>query len=331
MPQGWLEGKSAIVTGSGRGIGRGIAMLMAQEGAKVVVVDPGVNLDGSGGEAGPAQAVVDEIKAAGGEAVACLEAVGTMDAGERIVQTALDNYGRVDILVNVAGILRDRMVFNMTPEEWYAVIDTHLKGHFCTIKPASILMRQQRYGRIINISSSSGLTGNPGQANYGAAKSGIAGLTRVVARDLGRYGVTCNAISPGAATRMTQSVPDAARELRSRAGMPAAGGPGSAAAAAQRSGAPGANLAQPEAIAPAVCWLASDLAWNVNGQVFAVAGGTVSLLNHPLGAKGIYKQGMWTLDELDEIVPAQVMAGSTNPAPPNAELEIPGRVITSNT
>src|SRR3954454_12500429 len=146
MPESWLEGKSAVITGSGRGIGRGIAMLMAKEGARVVVVDPGVNLDGSGGEAGPAQEVVDEIKAAGGEAVASLEYIGTMEAGERIINTALESFGRVDIVVNVAGILRDRMIFNMTPEEWHAVINTHLKGHFSLIKPASILMRQQRWG-----------------------------------------------------------------------------------------------------------------------------------------------------------------------------------------
>ena len=327
MPQGWLEGRTAVVTGSGRGIGRGIALLMGQEGANVVVVDPGVNMDGTGSDAGPAQQVVDEIKSAGGNAVASLEAVGTVEAGERINQTALDTYGRIDILVNVAGILRDRMIFNMSPEEWDAVITTHLKGHYTTIKPASILMRQQRYGRIINFSSSSGLTGNAGQANYGAAKSGIAGLTRVIARDLGRYGVTCNAISPGAATRMTQSVPDTARELRARAGI-ASGGMGSAAVAAQRAGAP-AGLAEPEAIAPMVCYLASDIAWNVNGQVFAVAGGTVSVLHHPLAYKGIYKPGMWTLDELDEIVPRAILAGTTNPAPPNADLDIPGRA-TSN-
>jgi NAD(P)-dependent dehydrogenase (short-subunit alcohol dehydrogenase family) len=324
MPEGWLEGKTAVVTGAGRGIGRGIAMLMAAEGAKVVVVDPGVNMDGSGGEAGPAQEVVDEIKKAGGEAVASLEAVGTMDAGERIIQTCLDSFGRLDIVVNVAGILRDRMIFNMSPEEWDAVVTTHLKGHFSTIKPASILMRQQRYGRIINFTSVSGLAGNAGQANYAAAKAGIAGMTRVVARDLGRYGVTCNAISPGASTRMTQSVPDTARQLRARAGIQSSG-TGSAMVAAERAGQAPPNLNAPEAIAPMVAYLASDLAWNINGQIFHVQGGNVSVMHHPLAWKGIYKPGMWSLDELDEIVPRAIMTGTSNPAPPNPDVDVPGR------
>jgi NAD(P)-dependent dehydrogenase (short-subunit alcohol dehydrogenase family) len=328
MPDGWLEGKTAIVTGSGRGIGRGIAMMMAKEGANVVVVDPGANLDGSGNDAGPAEQVVAEIRAAGGKAVPCLESVATLEGGERIIKTALDNYNRVDIVVNVAGILRDRMIFNMSPEEWRAVIDVHLKGHFNTIKPASVLMRQQRWGRIINFSSSSGLTGNAGQANYGAAKAGIAGLTRVIARDLGRYGVTCNAIAPSAATRMTQSVPDSARELRARAGIQSAGG--GALAGGTREGAaqtPATSMRDPEMIAPMVCFLATDFAWNVNGQVFAVAGGSVSVLNHPLAYKTIMKQGMWSMDELDDMVPRALMTGTNNPAPPAPDLEIPGRPV----
>ncbi|MGH2602327.1 MAG: SDR family NAD(P)-dependent oxidoreductase, partial [Dehalococcoidia bacterium] len=185
-----LEGKVAIVTGGGRGIGRGVALLLAEEGAKVVVNDYGVAVDGSQPSSGPSQEVADEIKAKGGQAVANFDTVATVEGGENIVKTALDSFGRLDILINVAGILRDRMVFNMTEEEWDAVIAVHLKGHFCTTKPASILFRQQRSGRIVNFSSTSGLVGNPGQANYGAAKAAIAGFSRVVARDLGRYGVT---------------------------------------------------------------------------------------------------------------------------------------------
>jgi NAD(P)-dependent dehydrogenase (short-subunit alcohol dehydrogenase family) len=336
MPGGWLEGKTAIVTGSGRGIGRGIAIDMAAQGANVVVVDPGVNMDGSGGESGPAQEVVNEIKDKGGKAVACLEYVGTMDAGERIVQTALDNFGKLDIVVNVAGILRDRMIFNMSYEEWDAVVKTHLKGHFSLIKPASILMRQQRSGRIINFTSITGLVGSAGQANYGAAKGGISGLTRVVARDLGRYGVTTNCIAPAAATRMTATIanrPPAARGPGGPGGAPGAGGPPPGAPAsgpppgAPAGGPPGADdpMRAADMIAPMVCFLASDFAWNVNGQIFAVQGGTVSLIHHPLPEKTIFKPGLWTLDELDKAVPEMLLRGTTNPQPPADDVDVPGR------
>ncbi len=317
MAQGWLEGKVAVITGSGRGIGRGIALQMAAEGARVVVNDPGVSLDGSGTDNGPAAEVVAEIEKAGGTAVANFDSVATLVGGENMIKQALDTWGKLDIVVNVAGILRDRMIFNMSPEEWQAVLDVHLKGHFNTIKPASILMRQQRGGRIINFTSTTGLVGNAGQANYGAAKAGISGLTRVVAKDLGRYGVTCNAIAPGAATRMTQSVSDQARELRSRAGIQA-GGSATLPGVAQMS-------RDPEMVAPMAVFLASDFAWNINGQIFNVAGGTVSLANHPLPLRGIYKPGLWTLDELDEMVPTRLMAGIPNPAPPPADLDVPGR------
>ncbi len=307
-----LEGKVAVITGSGRGIGRGMALFFAQEGAKVVVVDPGVSVDGSGHDNGPADQVVAEIKAAGGEAAPCYESVTTVAGGEKIIQTALHAFGRLDVLVNNAGILRDRMIFNMSEEEWDAVIAVHLKGHYCCTKPASIIFRQQRHGRIINFTSVSGLIGIAGQANYGAAKSGIAGFTRVVARDLGRYGVTCNAISPGAATRMTATVPDAARERGAQAGIPR---PPPQTAAARDA----------ELIAPMAAYLASDDAWNINGYIFGVAGGSVSVLHHPNAFRTIWKPGMWTVDELIEQVPAQLMAGIANPAPPPPDLEIPGR------
>mgnify|MGYP001424697329 FL=1 len=170
-----LDGKVVAMTGAGRGIGRECALLAAREGARVVVNDPGVNPDGSGTDAGPAQQVVDEIKKMGGEAVANLADVSTMEGGESVIRTALDTYGKLDGLINLAAILRDRMIFNLTEEEWDDVIRVDLKGHFTTIKPASVLMRQQRYGRIVNYSSVSGLQGNSGQANYGAAKAGVAG------------------------------------------------------------------------------------------------------------------------------------------------------------
>ena len=202
-----LEGKVIAMTGAGRGIGRECALLAASEGARIIVNDPGVNPDGSGTDNGPAAQVVEEIKKMGGEAVANFADVSTMEGGESVIRSALDSYGRLDGLINLAAILRDRMVFNLTEQEWDDVIRVDLKGHFTTIKPAAVLMRQQRYGRIVNYSSVSGLQGNSGQANYGAAKAGVAGLTRVAARDLGRYGVTVNCIAPGAATRLTATVP----------------------------------------------------------------------------------------------------------------------------
>ena len=296
-----VKDKVAIITGSGRGIGRGVALLMAEEGAKVVVVDPGVNVDGTGSDMSVAEQVVAEIRERGGEAAACTESVANMSGGEKIVQTALDNFGKLDIVVTVAGILRDRMVFNMSEQEWDDVIAVHLKGTFSVVKHASVLFRQQRSGRIITFSSTSGLYGNSGQANYGAAKDGIAGFTRVVARDMGRYGVTANAISPSAATRMTTSVPDEARELRAARGI------STGASTTLRGG--------PDDIAPMVVWLASDEAAHVNGHVFHVTEGLINLLNEPQPVKTIQKQGKWTVEELARVFPTTIGLELHNPAP----------------
>src|SRR5215813_8723332 len=201
-----LDGKVAVVTGAGRGIGREEALLLAKNCAKVVVNDLGGHFDGTGADTRPAQLVVEEIKAAGGEAVANYENVADFKAAKRIVQCALDSFGKLNILVNNAGILRDRMIFNMTEEEWDAVLNVHLKGTFNCSRFASVHMRERKHGRIINISSAAAL-GSPGQPNYAAAKAGILGLTFSCANALGKYGVTCNAIMPQASTRMTDLVP----------------------------------------------------------------------------------------------------------------------------
>ena len=210
---GMLDNRVAIVTGAGRGIGAEVSKLFAAQGAKVIVNDLGGSVDGSGAAAAPADEVVAYIKDTGGEAQANYSSVADYDAAEGIIQQAIDEYGRLDILVNVAGILRDRMVFNMTEEEWDAVVDVHMKGTFNTTKYASIYWRTEREGhyRLINFTSGSGLFGAPGQPNYAAAKLGIVGFTYSCANALGRYGVTSNAIGPGAATRMTDTVPDERR------------------------------------------------------------------------------------------------------------------------
>ena len=302
-----LKDKVAIVTGAGRGIGQGIAMLMAEEGAKVVVVDPGVNVDGSGSDQSIAEQVVSEIRETGGTAVACAESVTSMSGGERIVQTAVDSFGRLDIVVTCAGILRDRMIFNMTEEEWDDVIAVHLKGTFTVVKHACILFRQQRSGRIITFSSESGLVGNPGQANYGAAKSGIAGFTKVVARDMGRYGVTANSIAPRASTRMLGDIPANAAELRARGGL------------APISGEDEPQERDPGDVAPFVCYLASDFAANINAQTFLVYGSQVSLMSQPRPARAIYNpDGHWSLEQLAPLASNVLTKDIYNPAPVTA-------------
>ena len=299
-----LKDKVGIVTGSGRGIGRGVALLMAAEGASMVVNDLGGAVDGSGNSSSPADEVVAEIAAAGGTAVANYDSVATMDGGENIVKTAIDNFGRLDIVVTPAGILRDRMVFNMTEQEWDDVIAVHLKGTFAVTKFACILFRQQRSGCIITFSSVSGLYGNSGQANYGAAKDGIAGYTRGIARDMGRYGVRVNSISPGANSRMTATVPESARDIRAASGIQGAARPQTL-----------ELRREAEDIAPFVTWLASDKAEGVNGQVFHVTGGEVSLMNNPEPARTLTKQGRWSVAEIGAMFPGTLGLDLVNPAP----------------
>jgi len=291
-----LKGKVAIVTGAGRGIGRGEALALASEGAKLVVNDLGGGTDGSGAEASPADAVVAEIKKLGGEAVANYDSVATTKGGENIVKAAVDAFGKLDILVNNAGILRDKMLFNMTEEEWDIIIKIHLYGHFNTIRPASVLFRQQKSGRIINTSSVAGLGMTFGQANYGAAKEGIVGLTRKVAQDLGRYGVTCNCIRPNAGTRLTLS-----EEMKKT-------WPKEMIAALE-------NF-RPEDIAPVVVWLATEEAASVNGATFFISGNEIGIYAEPAVTQKITKaEGFWSIDELVKITPKELTNNWVNPMP----------------
>jgi NAD(P)-dependent dehydrogenase (short-subunit alcohol dehydrogenase family) len=300
-----LENRVAVVTGAGRGIGRGVALELARAGARVVVNDYGVSLDGREPSSEPANAVVEEIRQSGGEAVASADSVSEWAGAERIVATAVKTFGRIDILVTCAGILRDRMIFNMNEEEFDSVVRVHLKGTFNCVRHACVPMRAQRWGRIITFSSGAGLFGNPGQSNYGAAKAAISGLTKVAARDLGRYGITVNAISPVAGTRMTLTEAALrARDIRKQQGI----------VREERGLAQLENL-NPDDIAPMVAFLASEHAANVNGQFFLVVGKQIALLSQPRPARTIVKEGRWTLDELDEIVPRTLAQGLANPAP----------------
>ena len=278
-----LDGRVAIVTGAGRGIGRSVARLLASEGASVVVNDLGAAVDGSGNDAGPAHDVVAEIAEAGGKAVANGADISVFAAAESLVQTAIEEFGRLDILVNVAGILRDRMVFNMTEQEWDDVLRVHVKGTFNTSKFASAYWRSLRdetaQNRIINFTSVSGLHGAPGQPNYAAAKMGIVGLTWSSARALGKYGVTVNAISPGAATRMTDSVPTGRRRTR-----------------------PDVDEWSPDNVAPIVAYLASERSGWITGRIIHSSGYEVSLYSNPEPVSRLIGTGPWDADALAEQV-----------------------------
>jgi len=274
-----VAGKVAIVTGSGRGIGRGIALLMAQEGASVVVCDIGASLDGGGTDAGPAQAVVDEIKKSGGEAIASTASISAPGNADKIVQTALDAFGRVDILVNNAGILRDRIFHRMSWSDWSDVIDVHLHGSFAMSRACAGHFREQNSGSFVHMTSTSGLVGNFGQANYMAAKMGIVGLSRGIALDMARFDVRSNCIAPFAWTRMIDSIPAETEAEKARV-------------AAFRA-------MTPEKIAPLAVYLGSDRASGISGQIFSVRNNEIYLFNQTRPVRTLHRSDGWTPEKLD--------------------------------
>ncbi len=265
---GYLEGKAIAITGAGRGIGRCVALLAAEEGASVVVNDLGVEMDGSGGSTSVAQSVVDEIVAAGGSASANTGSVTEMAGGASIVQQTVDTYGKIDGVVCVAGVLRERMLFNMSEDEWDAVVATHLKGTFTVVRAAAAQMKTQGFGSLVGFTSGA-FSGSIAQANYAAAKGGIVSLMRSAAGGMHRYGVTSNIIAPVARTRMSSNVPGAI------------------------------DMGDPEDVAPMTCFLLSDKAKHISGQIYTANGGKIAVWNQPAEVRSMFKDGRWTLEEIE--------------------------------
>lgn len=278
---GLVSGKVVIVTGAGGGIGRGVALAMAQAGAKVVVNDIGVSLTGEGGADGPAQAVVKEIQEAGGTAVANTDSVAAYDSASRVVQTAIDAFGRIDAVINNAGNLRDRVFHKMSEEEWRQVIDVHLNGSFFMSRAAAPYFREQESGAFVHMTSTSGLIGNFGQANYAAAKLGIVALSKSIALDMARYNVRSNCIAPFAWSRMTSSIPAETDEEKARV----------------------EKLKKMEAgkVAPMAVFLASDAANEITAQIFAVRANEIMLMSQPRPLRTVHHGEGWTPERIAEI------------------------------
>jgi NAD(P)-dependent dehydrogenase (short-subunit alcohol dehydrogenase family) len=295
-----LDGRVAVVTGSGRGIGRAFAIALAEQGAKVVVNDVGAALDGRGTEDDPAHQVCKEIEALGGEAVPSYDSVSDFEGAGRIIGTAVDAFGQIDILVNNAGIVRDRTLLKMGEDDFDAVVAVHLKGTFCTTRWAAAYWRERAKAgetndaRIINTSSGSGLYNAAGQGNYGAAKAGIASLSIIAAKELAPYGVTANAIAPGARTRMTESVPE--RPGRQRRNEPGDGE---------------FDARDPGNVAPLVVWLGSSESKDITGQVFNVSGGNVGVAINWQRGPAENKGERWDPTELGAIIPKLVEQAGT--------------------
>jgi NAD(P)-dependent dehydrogenase (short-subunit alcohol dehydrogenase family) len=302
MPAGTGTGRVVVITGAGNGIGRAHALAFAAQGAKVVVNDLGGARDGTGSPgntgpsrngSGPAQAVADEITAAGGEAVANTDDISSWAGAERLIRAAIEAFGGLDVVVNNAGILRDRMIVTMTEQDWDAVLGVHLKGTFAVLHHAAAYWRQRAKdghandARVINTTSPSGLFGNPGQANYGAAKAGIASLTIIAARELDRYGVTVNAIAPTALTRMTEDI----KMMRAAAAT--------------------ADLT-PEAISPLVVWLGSAESREVTGRVFGVWGNAITVLEGWVNGPSVSGETRWDPAELSAVIPGLVAKAAPN-------------------
>jgi NAD(P)-dependent dehydrogenase (short-subunit alcohol dehydrogenase family) len=280
-----LEGKVVVVTGAGGGIGRDFALAMSAEGAKVVVNDLGSSVSGEGKDAGPAQKVVDEIKAKGGAAVASTDSVADWEAANRIVKTALDAFGRVDCVVNNAGILRDRFFFNMSVEEWRSVIDVHLNGSFYVARAAAPYFKSQNSGCYVNMTSTSGLIGNFGQANYAAAKLGIIGLSKSMALDMAKYHVRSNCIAPFAWSRMIGTIPSDTPEQQARLEK--------------------IKRMDTAKIAPLAVYLASDLAEGVTGQIFGVRANEIFLFSQNRPLRSVHRAGGWTPEAIaEQAIPA---------------------------